>query len=328
MKPHEMLDGKGLDLAQIARIKFVQGNFFDDLPFSTDHFDFIRIAFLELAIPENKWAPLLKEAWRILKPGGHIEVIIETLLFPTVRSYEKLPVQSELEGEFRHMLEERDIPPTTNIGEKMSFDASARVQTHQHVSVCIAPRPPGHSSLNGLASSRKFGSMRSVHSSWNSEPTVRTGGMVSPTPYDRPSLDRSRTLIDVLPPAGHVITSQTCSVPGIVISPDTFIPVAEDTLYSYASHGARMLSSARFATFFDKHPSLGEHCEFDDNHRKEWDTHVERYWQYERENRDRLGFRNKSWDGDEGDDEIAIPPLGPNTRRWKWSKCDEDIERP
>jgi ubiquinone/menaquinone biosynthesis C-methylase UbiE len=148
MKPHEMRDRKGLKDAQIARIEFVQGNFFNGLPFATDRFDYIRIAFLELAISENKWVPFLKEAWRVLKPGGHIEVIIETLLFPTVGIYDKLPVQSELEDEFKHMLEERTIPPTTKIGEKMFFDAFARVQTHHPVSVCIAPRPTGRSSLD------------------------------------------------------------------------------------------------------------------------------------------------------------------------------------
>jgi SAM-dependent methyltransferase len=325
MKPHEMRERKGLNDAQIARIEFVQGNFFNGLPFASERFDFIRIAFLELAIPESKWVPLLKEAWRALKPGGHIEVIIETLLFPTVWSYDKLPVQSALEGEFKHMLEERDIPPTTNIGEKMFFDAFARVQTHQHVSVCIAPRPAGRSSLDNPTSPRNYGSMRSTHSPWSSEPIVRTG-VVSPTPYGRPSLDRSRTSFDVLPPAGHLITSQTCTVPGIVISPDTFIPVSEDNLYTYASHGARILNSTRLATFFDKHPNASEHDAFDDGFEKEWRAHVERYWQYEKNNRNRLGFRNNQFDDE--DDEIPIPPPGPSIGRWKWSKCDEDIERP
>lgn len=135
LTPQELRDRRGLNDAQIARIKFRQGNFFDSLPFASGEFDYIRLAFLELAIPESKWVPLLKEAWRVLKPGGHIEVVIESQLFPTVWSYEKQAVQQELEDEFRGMLEARDIPPATNIGEKMFFDAFARVQTHQVSSI-------------------------------------------------------------------------------------------------------------------------------------------------------------------------------------------------
>lgn len=131
LTPQELRDRRGLNDAQVARIKFRQGNFLDGLPFGPGEFDYIRLAFLELAIPESKWVPLLKEAWRVLKPGGHIEVVIESQLFPTVWSYDKQPVQQELEDEFRAMLEARSIPHTTSIGEKMFFDAFARVQTHQ-----------------------------------------------------------------------------------------------------------------------------------------------------------------------------------------------------
>lgn len=320
LTPQELRERRGLNDAQISRIKFKQGNFFDSLPYQAGEFDYVRLAFLELAIPESKWVPLLKEAWRLLKPGGHIEVVIESQLFPTVWSYDKLPVQQELEDEFRAMLEARDIPPATNIGEKMFFDAFARVQTHQHVSVCIAPRPAGRSSLDGLISPRNFGSMRSTNSPWSSEPLMPSG-MVSPVPFGRPSMDRSRPSFDVLPPQGHLITSKTCTVPGIVISPDTFIPVSEEALFTYASHGAMVLNAARLAAFSDKYPDASP-----DEHEEEWQAHVERYWQYERSNRIRLGFRMKQFDDDDEDDEI--PALGPTTGRWKWAKCDEDLERP
>lgn len=130
LTPQEMRERRGLQDSQISRIEFVKGNFFNTLPFPSDHFDYIRLAFLELAVPESKWSALLKEAWRVLRPGGHIEVVIETHLFPTVWSYEKLEIQQSLEDEFRRMLEARDIPPPTNIGEKMFFDPFARVQTH------------------------------------------------------------------------------------------------------------------------------------------------------------------------------------------------------
>jgi len=318
--PQDMRHRLRLSDSQIARIEFVQGNFFNTLPFASDRFEYIRLAFLELAIPESKWVPLLKEAWRVLKPGGHIEVIIESQLFPTVWSYDKLPVQEELESEFRTMLEARDIPPATNIGEKMFFDAFARVQTHKHVSVCIAPRPAGRSSLDGPTSPAKFSSLRSVHSPWSSEPMMSSGmSSPSPTPFGRPSLDRSRTSIDVLPPAGGLVTSKTCSVPGIVVSPDVFIPVSEDVLFTYASHGAMILNATRLASFSDKFPDA-----MPDEYEEEWQKHVERYWKYERNNRRRLGFRMNQFDDDDDD----VPIVGPTQGRWKWAKCDDDLERP
>lgn len=323
LTPQDMREKRGLQDSQVSRIEFVKGNFFNTLPFPSDHFDFIRLAFLELAVPESKWSALLKEAWRVLRPGGHIEVIIETYLFPTVWSYEKLELQQSLEDEFRRMLDARDIPPPTNIGEKMFFDPFVRVQTHQHVSVCIAPRPAGRSSLDDPTSPRNFGSMRSMHSPWTSEPMVMVDrGVVSPTPYgSRPSLDRSWTSVDVLPPPGQVVTSRTCVIPGIVIYPDTFIPVSEETLFTYASHGAKILNATRLAAFSDKYPDATL-----DEYEQEWQQHVEQYWQYERSNRLRLGFRMKQFDDDDEDDDLPVP--GPTTGRWKWSKCDEDLERP
>ncbi|KAG8820743.1 hypothetical protein FRC19_008638 [Serendipita sp. 401] len=319
MSPSDMRIKRGLNESQISRIEFVQGNFFNTLPFPSDQFDYIRLAFLELAIPSAKWVPLLKEAWRVLKAGGHIEVVIESQLFPTVWSYNKRREQEELEQEFRTMLAQREIPEVTNIGEKMFFDAFARVQTHQHVSVCIAPRAVGRTSLD--ASPRNFGSMRSMHSPmhspWSSEPVVPSG-MVSPTPFGRPSLDRSGSSMDVLPPSGQLVTSKTCSVPGIVISPDTFIPVSEDTLYTYASHGAMILNATRLASFYDKYPDASL-----DNYETEWRAHVARYWQYETETRSRLGFRQNQFGDD--DDEMPTIPAG---ARWKWAKCEDDLERP
>ena len=216
------------------------------------------------------------------------------------------------------MLEKRDIPPPTNIGEKMYFDAHARVKTHQHVSVRIAPRSAGRSSLDGPVSPRNFGSMRSMHSPWSSEPLM-SSGMVSPTPFGRPSLDRSGSSMDVLPPVGHLITSQTCTVPGMIISPDTFIPVSEEMLYTYASHGAMLLNATRLASFSDKYPDASM-----DDYEGEWRAHSERYWQYEKTNRLRLGFRMKQFDDDDDD----IVPIGPTQGRWKWAKCDDDLERP
>lgn len=314
---------------------------FSTLPFPADHFDFIRLAFVELAIPETKWNAVLREAWRVLKPGGNLEVIIESQLFPTVWSYKTKPVQQSLEADFRQMLEKRDISAASSVGEKMFFDPFARVQTHQHVSVCVAPRPAGRSSLDGPNSPRNFGSLRGASSPWSSEPAFGRG-LSSPT-EGRPSLDyKGRPSLEgkggrpdnILPPVGQLVTSRICSVPGLVVLPDVFLPVPEEELYNYASHGAMILNATRLATFTDAYPDVPSEEQED-----AWEEHVEKYWSYERfaflflsfsiclrfirSNRLRLGFRMKQFDDDDVP-EVTIPTQG----RWKWAKCDEDLERP
>jgi hypothetical protein len=82
-----------------------------------------------------------------------------------------------------------------------------------------------------------------------------------------------------------------------------------------------ILNATRLAAFSDKFPDA-----MPDEYEEEWQKHVERYWQYERSNRLRLGFRMKQFDDD--DDEDDVPIVGPTQGRYKWAKCDEDLERP
>ncbi|KDR78877.1 hypothetical protein GALMADRAFT_244511 [Galerina marginata CBS 339.88] len=64
------------------RIEWVHGNFLDGLPFSSNCFDFVRIAGLGLAIPEDEWQAVLEEVHRVMKPGAVLEIIEDDLLFP------------------------------------------------------------------------------------------------------------------------------------------------------------------------------------------------------------------------------------------------------
>ncbi|CCA70775.1 hypothetical protein PIIN_04710 [Serendipita indica DSM 11827] len=80
----------GFDLVNIQpasallhdRIRWVQGNILDGLPFETGSFDYVRICRLAMGIPENKWSQVLEEVYRVLRPGGALEVVEEDIIFP------------------------------------------------------------------------------------------------------------------------------------------------------------------------------------------------------------------------------------------------------
>jgi len=65
------------------RVKWVQANFLDGLPFPNSDFDFVRIQNVGLGVPEDEWQYLIDEVVRILKPGGTFEIIEEDISFPS-----------------------------------------------------------------------------------------------------------------------------------------------------------------------------------------------------------------------------------------------------
>lgn len=70
-----------MDLA--SRINWVHANFLTALPFGSNLFDFVRIRYIGLAVPEDKWQDLLEEVNRVLKPGGLLEITEDDLTFPS-----------------------------------------------------------------------------------------------------------------------------------------------------------------------------------------------------------------------------------------------------
>ncbi|KAF8969218.1 hypothetical protein BDZ97DRAFT_1915561 [Flammula alnicola] len=75
------------------RIRWVHGNFLDGLPFPSNHFDFVRMAGLGLAIPEDEWQFVLEEIHRVMTPGAVLEIIEEDLLFPSPSALLQQPDQ-------------------------------------------------------------------------------------------------------------------------------------------------------------------------------------------------------------------------------------------
>lgn len=82
------------------RLKWVQGNLLEPLPFLTAQFDFVRMVRMGLHIPEDEWPSVLAEIARILKPHGVLEVIEEDLLFPcqSIRSHDVTPSSGKSSG--------------------------------------------------------------------------------------------------------------------------------------------------------------------------------------------------------------------------------------
>ncbi|GLB40314.1 putative ubiE/COQ5 methyltransferase family protein [Lyophyllum shimeji] len=74
------------------RVKWIHGNLLDGLPFSSGHFDFVRIVNIGLGVPEDEWQFVLEEVARVMKPGAVIEVIEEDPIFPCVQLPQRVPM--------------------------------------------------------------------------------------------------------------------------------------------------------------------------------------------------------------------------------------------
>ncbi|KAG1905449.1 uncharacterized protein F5891DRAFT_1009359 [Suillus fuscotomentosus] len=89
-----------LEKSVSRRLRWVQGNLLEQLPFTTNQFDFVRMVRMGLHIPEDEWPSILAEIARILKPHGVLEIIEEDLLFPcqSTRSHDVTPSSGQCSG--------------------------------------------------------------------------------------------------------------------------------------------------------------------------------------------------------------------------------------
>ena len=65
------------------------------LPFDSKTFDLIRMSCLTLCVPTGSWAHVFEEVCRVLSPGGRLELIEDTIIFPP-----QAPITSPLDIEF------------------------------------------------------------------------------------------------------------------------------------------------------------------------------------------------------------------------------------
>ncbi|KAK7463533.1 hypothetical protein VKT23_006881 [Stygiomarasmius scandens] len=82
------------------RLHWKQGNFLENLPFPSDHFDLVRVSRLGLAIPEDEWQFVLEEISRVMKSGAVLEIIEEDLIFPYCQSARPRPERPPLIVDF------------------------------------------------------------------------------------------------------------------------------------------------------------------------------------------------------------------------------------
>ncbi|EIW64149.1 uncharacterized protein TRAVEDRAFT_68021 [Trametes versicolor FP-101664 SS1] len=72
-------------------VQWKRGNFVKyGLEFNDNSFDLVRMANLTLCISKRKWFAILHEVWRVLKPGGRLELIDDDLFFPGVPPHPRL----------------------------------------------------------------------------------------------------------------------------------------------------------------------------------------------------------------------------------------------
>lgn len=56
-------------------VSFQIGNALERLPFSDNTFDFVNIRLFIIALKGEEWPVVIQEAYRILKPGGYLQIV-------------------------------------------------------------------------------------------------------------------------------------------------------------------------------------------------------------------------------------------------------------
>jgi ubiquinone/menaquinone biosynthesis C-methylase UbiE len=62
----------------------------DGLPFEDDTFDFVHLRLFVLAFNEMQWDKSLKEIYRVIKPGGYIQLMEVNLVVSSLSFWFKL----------------------------------------------------------------------------------------------------------------------------------------------------------------------------------------------------------------------------------------------
>ncbi|EIW69448.1 hypothetical protein TREMEDRAFT_62314 [Tremella mesenterica DSM 1558] len=101
-----IVEGEGMWSSIEKRITWDRANFLQCLPYDTGVFDMVHIRFIGLGVPEDKWADLLEEATRVLKPGGKLEIVEMSYTLSSA-------VPSSLRNSFSSLLLAEMIQPVT-----------------------------------------------------------------------------------------------------------------------------------------------------------------------------------------------------------------------
>ncbi|EJD49077.1 hypothetical protein AURDEDRAFT_112781, partial [Auricularia subglabra TFB-10046 SS5] len=130
------------------RIRWMQGDFLERLPFPNQSFDFVRVSKISLAVPEAKWPRLIGEISRVLRPGGTFEIVEENLIFPlpNVRPLKPSPLEQAANAQAQAQSQGSDHSSTVaGHGAPLSLRMSASPD-HSVDPPLSSPRQSGSSS--------------------------------------------------------------------------------------------------------------------------------------------------------------------------------------
>ncbi|KAF8964951.1 hypothetical protein BDZ97DRAFT_1814073 [Flammula alnicola] len=160
------------------RIGWVHGNFLNGLPFPSNHFDFVRMAGLGLAIPEDEWQFVL-------------EIIEEDLLFPCPSTLLQHPGQ-----------EASRSSPAVHIYIPPPHIPSLKLFKSKSTNFCVlsstSPEPSPISPATSIHDHSKFASQISLF-----RPSVYVSGPSSSSTPVQPSPATTETITDTEHPQDH-----------------------------------------------------------------------------------------------------------------------------
>ncbi|KZP25216.1 S-adenosyl-L-methionine-dependent methyltransferase [Athelia psychrophila] len=130
------------------RIQWIHANFLKQLPFPSSYFDIVHVSRLAIHVPEDRAPLLANEIYRILRPGGVLEVMEEDLIFPHARMLSASRANST--DIFRSDI----IYP--NYSPSITSDSSSRLSEK------TVTGPDSPASSRSLSRSFKFGSSKST----------------------------------------------------------------------------------------------------------------------------------------------------------------------
>lgn len=89
-----------------ANVEFVLGNIAKEIPYADNTFDYVHQRLLLLGLTNDDWDNALKELYRVLKPGGYIEIAE-----PDLQDLENMgPTLRKLQYTMSDMLKSRSMP--------------------------------------------------------------------------------------------------------------------------------------------------------------------------------------------------------------------------
>ncbi|KAJ3552053.1 hypothetical protein NM688_g4360 [Phlebia brevispora] len=89
------IDLRYVDPSIAHRVQWIHGNFLEHLPFEDNEFDFVHLFGTAFCVPEDKWHFFFDEINRVLKPGGHVEILEEDAIFPVLPRWFTRPLHSQ-----------------------------------------------------------------------------------------------------------------------------------------------------------------------------------------------------------------------------------------